>query len=282
MVVSISSPVAKALWFIESHLSQDLSLDDVAHVTGTSPFYLTRAFAAAVGYSVMRYARGRRLTEAARALANGAGDILSVALEAGYNSHEAFTRAFGQQFGTSPENVRANASLDGLALIDAVRHVEPITADIEAPRIEAGRVLLIAGLLERYSPETASRIPFQWQCFSPYIGNVPDQLETAVTYGVITNGDGEGNVDYVSGVEVRTFSETPAELGRIRIPARPYAVFSHRDHVSQIPKTWNAIWDAYLPSSHLTVADAPYFERYDERFDPHTGMGVTEIWIPLA
>jgi len=44
--------------------------------------------------SVMRYVRGRQLTEAARCLASGAPDILAIALEAGYGSHEAFTRAF--------------------------------------------------------------------------------------------------------------------------------------------------------------------------------------------
>jgi AraC family transcriptional regulator len=230
----------------------------------------------------MRYARGRRLTEAARALAAGADNILTVALDAGYGSHEAFTRAFGQQFGTNPEEVRARASLEGLALIDAIRRLDPVEAGIESPRIEPGRVLLIAGLLERYAVDAGSRIPFQWQRFTPYIGHVPDQTDPACAYGVMTNGDTEGNFDYISGVEILTFSETPSELARLRIAARPYAVFTHREHISQIPKTWNAIWNAYLPSSHLTVADAPYFERYDDRFDPHTGTGITEIWIPLV
>jgi AraC family transcriptional regulator len=47
----------------------------------------------------MRYVRGRRLTEAAKVLSDGAPDILTVALDAGYGSHEAFTRAFRDQFG---------------------------------------------------------------------------------------------------------------------------------------------------------------------------------------
>lgn len=281
MTTSTNAPVARAAWFIESHLSQDLRLQDIADASGVSAFHLTRAFGAAVGQSVMRYARGRRLTEAARSLSSGARDILNVALEAGYGSHEAFTRAFTQQFGANPEDVRARGSLEGLALIDAVRRLEPVDTTLEETRIEPGPVLLIAGLLERYTFDTASRIPFQWQRFMPYIGHIDHQTESC-TYGVITNSDAEGNVDYISGVEVRTFSDLPPEFARIRIAARPYAVFTHRDHISQIPKTWNLIWDAYLPSSHLTVADAPYFERYDERFDPHTGTGVTEIWIPLA
>src|SRR4051794_11575178 len=68
------NPVQKALWYIESHLAQPLTLDEIAGVAGISRFHMVRAFGAATGFSVMRYARARRLSEAARALANGAPD----------------------------------------------------------------------------------------------------------------------------------------------------------------------------------------------------------------
>ena len=55
----------------------------------------------------MRYLRARRLSVAARALVNGVPDIFSVALDVGYGSHEAFTRAFRERFGVTPESVRA-------------------------------------------------------------------------------------------------------------------------------------------------------------------------------
>jgi len=103
--------VGRAIWFIESHVSGDLSLDDIAKSVGVSRYYLVRAFGVVTGRSVMRYVRGRRLTEAARSLINGAPDILTVALDAGYSSHEAFTRAFREQFGMTPEAVRAQANL---------------------------------------------------------------------------------------------------------------------------------------------------------------------------
>src|ERR1700726_725207 len=110
------NPAQKALWFIESHLANQLTLDDIAAIGGVSRFHMVRAFAAATGLSVMRYVRARRLSEAARALANGAPDILNVALDADYGSHEAFTRAFRDHFGVTPEMVRAAACLDNLKL----------------------------------------------------------------------------------------------------------------------------------------------------------------------
>src|SRR4030088_1141759 len=103
------NPAQKALWYIESHLAGALTLDEVAAIGGVSRYHMVRAFAAATGFSVMRYVRVRRLSEAARALASGAPDILTVALDADYGSHEAFTRAFREHFGITPEMVRGSA-----------------------------------------------------------------------------------------------------------------------------------------------------------------------------
>src|SRR5512138_542944 len=114
-------PVSKALWYIESHFGRALDLDEIAQVGGVSRFRLSRLFGALVGRSVFDYVRGRRLTEAARSLSRGAPDILAVALEAGYSSHEAFTRAFRGQFGAAPQDVRAERRLDHLDLVEPLR-----------------------------------------------------------------------------------------------------------------------------------------------------------------
>ena len=77
------------------------------------------------------------------------------------------------------------------------------------------------------------------------------------------------------------FSDLPRGFGRIRIPEQRYAVFTHTDHVSSIRRTVNTIWNQWLPASGLKAADAPNFERYDEKFDPATGNGGFEIWVPV-
>ena len=109
------NPVGKALWFVESHFGSELALADIAQAAGVSRFHMTRAFSAATGLSVMQYMRGRRLSEAAKVLANGARDILSVALDAGYNSHEAFTRAFRDEYRTVWRVAAHTANLTGRA-----------------------------------------------------------------------------------------------------------------------------------------------------------------------
>ena len=110
------NPAQKALWYIESHLAGPLTLDEIAAVGGVSRFHMVRAFASATGLPVMRYVRARRLSNAARELAAGAPDILSLALDAEYSSHEAFTRAFREHFGVTPEAVRAATCIAHLRL----------------------------------------------------------------------------------------------------------------------------------------------------------------------
>src|SRR6201996_7169234 len=274
------NPAQKALWFVESHLADPMTLDDVAEVAGISRFHLVRAFAAATGLSVMRYVRARRLTEAARALAAGAPDILQVALDADYGSHEAFTRAFRDHFGVTPETVRATTCLTTLKLQEPILMESTAFDTIAPPRFETGKAMLVAGLGERISFDNSAGIPALWNRFHRDVHDLPGRIGQ-VAYGVCCNGDDAGNFDYIAGVEVADFSDLPRDFSRVRIPEQRYAVFTHRDHISAIRRTVNTVWNHWLPSSGYQMADAPNFERYDERFDPATGDGGLEIWVPI-
>ena len=269
------------LWYIESHFARELTLDEIATYVGVSRFQMSRAFGTATGRSVMGYVRGRRLSVAARSLADGAPDILAVALDAGYGSHEAFTRAFRDQFGLTPDEVRAQRHIDNIPLVEPITMDQTNFAKLEPPRFVDGKPLVIAGLSEHYTFETKRGIPSQWQKFGAHFGNIPGQVGK-VSYGVIYDMSDEG-MDYLSGAEVSDTSALPRDFTVKRLPGEKYAVFRHRDHISAIDSTWMTIWNKWLPESGLSLAgDAPaVFERYGEEFDPVTGMGGCEIWIPI-
>jgi AraC family transcriptional regulator len=269
----------KALWYIETHFSAGLALGDVAIAAGVSPFHLTRVFQAATGWPVVRYLRARRLSEAARELAGGAPDILEVALSAGYGSHEAFTRAFREQFGHTPEEVRQRGSLQGLPVVEAMRVMQEPVPEAQVPRVEEAGPLLIAGLGGRYLASNSAGIPSQWQRYEQ--GARPPS-KGKYAYGVCFNYDDEGNFDYLCGHEVANFSSVPADTTRVRLARQPYAVVRHTGHIGSIPLTWRAFLETWLPASGLLAADAPDFERYDADFDPLTGIGGVEIWVPLV
>jgi len=155
---------------------------------------------------------------------------------------------------------------------------------LEAPRIENGQILRIAGLREHYTSQTMKNIPELWQRFGPHIGNIPGQVGR-VAYGLCFNALSPVGIDYLAGVEVSSSSGLPCEFSVAAIPAQKYAVFSHREHVSKLRETLDAI-DKWLPGSGLEVAcgdaEAPnFFECYSEEFDPRTGMGGMEVWMPI-
>ena len=153
------------------------------------------------------------------------------------------------------------------------------TPSVTPLRTVRSDALLIVGLSQRHHGTNAG-IPSQWDRFMPYIGHIDGQVGN-VTYGVIYNADDTGSIDYICGVQVRDLSDHPAELTHLRIPAQTYAVFEHRDHVSAVNATWQTIRNHALSDAGYKATDGPAFERYDERFDPRTGLGGLEIWVPI-
>ena len=276
------SVTGKALWYIESHLEADVSLEAAADSAGVSRFHLSRAFTASTGQALTSYARARRLSVAARKLMNGAPDILAVALEAGYGSHEAFTRAFRQHFALTPEQFRTRGGEAASLLQEPMQMNPSMTAStLTAPHIVTSEAKLIFGLSKPCSAAGDPGIPGLWSRFAPYIGSIGNQIGNHA-YGVIHNPDDAGSYDYICGVEVKAFPSEPREFIRLRIPPQHYAVFEHRDHVSSIGGTWRAIWEHGLADAGFKAADGPAFELYGERFDPITGAGGFEIWVPVT
>lgn len=156
---------------------------------------------------------------------------------------------------------------------------------LEALRFENGKPLLIAGLRKTYAREARHSIPMQWQAFAPHIGKISGSIGRT-TYGVCWQAASSANIEYLSGVEISTFAGLPDNFTVVSLPAAKYAVFPHRGHVSKLYETCEAI-SRWLPESgHQPAAAADgetpaFFERYTEEFDPQTGMGGMEVWVPI-
>lgn len=272
--------VDKALWIIERNSEAPLTLTGIAKACGVSRSHLANAFGTATGLSVVKYLRGRRLSAAARALANGAPDILSVAIDAGYGSHEAFTRAFRDQFGDTPEQVRKHGTLDGLSLVGPLELEAATPPHLNPPRLVREETMRVVGLAENCSFDTTITIPAQWQRFMSYWEAIPAKLDR-IPIGVSELADDDGGFRYVCGIEVARFNGKVDGLIQMEIPPRLYAVFEHTRHVSTLYDTYAAIWNHALPSMGRVVADAPMVERHNPTFDTGTGEGGLSLWIPL-
>ena len=271
----------KALWIVERNSARDLSLQSVAAACGVSRSHLSTAFGSATGRPLIAYLRGRRLSMAAAALAAGAPDILAVALDAGYGSHEAFTRAFREQFGTTPERVREARSTGHLDLVAALDLPARGGAPLDPPRLVDRPALRAVGLVRRHAFDAVVGIPAQWQAFVERMHWIPHRVE-AMPIGLAYPAGDDGRFDYASACEVSASGRRPADMADIALEPRRYAVFEHRAHVSSIFDTYAAIWNHALPAHGWHPADAPAIEHHHPAFDPGTGEGGLSLWIPLA
>ena len=75
----------------------------------------------------------------------------------------------------------------------------------------------------------------------------------------------------------------PKELATLELPARSYAVFEHREHISKLTETYRKIWNDALPALGRVVANAPILERFNQGFDTRTGQfGRSVVHAPFV
>lgn len=289
----------RAIDFIEEHLEREIALSEVAAAAGLSVFHFCRVFKRAVGDSVGEYIRKRRLTLAAERLAASPEPILAVALESGFDSHEAFTRAFHKVFERPPVDVKRSG-------------IPPRMSVRTRPQLTPG---LLEHLTERISmdPQIKTRPRFAILGISRNFGPRPPgaraQLLTVYPelqprLGEISNRVGEHRFQFVDAfanelpdrifnfsacVEVENLDHIPEGMVGRFIDEQEYAVFTHNGPNSEIYKTVDYALGSWLPKSGRKLPEGadqspqrrPSFELYDERY---TGgpESVCELWLPVS
>lgn len=114
--------IQNAINYIESHLLDDISQDEIAKSAYLSAYQFNRAFSMITGVTVSEYIRNRRLSLAGRELRVQKGKVIDIALKYGYDSPESFTKAFNRFYGVSPSAIRASST--------PLRFYNPLTIQI--------------------------------------------------------------------------------------------------------------------------------------------------------
>jgi AraC family transcriptional regulator len=268
--------LADALAYIEAHLFDALSVSAIADAVGLSPFHFSRMFTARFGQSVIAYVRARRMQAAALRLQSGSQSLAELAFDCGFESQEAFTRAFAREFGMPPGQYKR-----------AVKQQEPVmNRNIAIDLKEMGNVkrkaFTVAGLSALFDESNKGGIPALWPRL---IANLP--LEGQVdgrSYGVIWS-TGQGGANYMAGVEVSGDAPLPAGFEKLDIAAQTYLVFRQTlDGTALHPQMQAAakeIWGTRLPKSGAKLAQAPDFELYPEGFNPEQKGAFVDIYVAV-
>lgn len=115
--------VEAAKAYLAAHLSERITLDDLARAVYTSPFHLARIFQQHTQIPIHRYLTRLRLRASLEHLAEGARDLTALALELGFASHSHFTGAFRREFGCAPSTVRRRARQETLRAMSKILEV---------------------------------------------------------------------------------------------------------------------------------------------------------------
>jgi AraC family transcriptional regulator len=122
-------------------------------------------------------------------------------------------------------------------------------------------------------------IPSLWPKFAPRIDDIQDTREPKVSYGVMWHAESMNVLHYMAAVSVAKPGRVPHGMTLMILPAGSYASFSYP--LSGLAKGFGEIFNRLLPSSGFVQSPGPYFERYDEAFDPHNPGSMVEVCLPV-
>jgi AraC family transcriptional regulator len=137
----------------------------------------------------------------------------------------------------------------------------------------------VVGIHVTTSP-LASDIPALWGTFGPRIDEVVSIAEPNVSYGLMENFDTlKNSLDYMAAVSVTNTDNIPSGMIARSLEPATYAVFQAK--LRTLGEVFGQIFNEWLPSASFEQVRAPYFERYDEAFDPSNAESTVEIYMPV-
>lgn len=282
------SSLERAIAYIEEHLNENIGLSDVSRVTGYSYYHMTRLFSSVLGEPVGRYINRRRLYNASKRLIHTDQKVIDIALDEGFESSEAFSRAFKAAFGSSPMHYR-KAGLDLVMRAKrelAPEHVRHIANNISrSPEIVFQGEIKLAGI-RGTTTLLDNQLPDLWAQFLQLQKDVI--AGQCIGYGVCETQqatytkDGDASFSVLVGSPVSCYKHFPPPLVEKTLPAGKYAVFTHRGTFANLIPTYRYIFGTWLSQTKEKLDNREDFEVYEREVvsfdDPDNEV---KIFIPV-
>ncbi|WP_145048391.1 effector binding domain-containing protein [Paenibacillus xylanexedens] len=278
-----------AITYLEEHLQDEFNVKQTAACAGFSAFHFQRLFQAITGYTVLEYVRRRRLSEAAQHVRNTSEGILDIALNWGYQSQEAFTRAFATYWGVTPAKFRKlednSYSLKLQQMIDFNDYRNQLGGGfyMNTPRIVTLEPIRIIGYEYKTNlndNQHYGEIPGFYHQFGTErkFMDIPDRSRQDLAYGIACHFQEDGQFSFIIGEE--SASVTPLlEPGYVEfeIPGGVYAEFKVDGSGQDIRKM---IYGSWLPQSNYERGEGADFEVTDVWKSSPEQLDM-KIYIPL-
>ncbi|MEW5773324.1 MAG: AraC family transcriptional regulator [Thermodesulfobacteriota bacterium] len=283
-VESYRERLNRALVLLESRLDEPASLEDLARAAHLSPYHFHRVFAGMVGEPVAAYQRRLRLERAVGQLSASARPVTDIALDAGYESHEAFTRAFKAAFGESPSAYRKRAAAGDRSLAGALRPVFPSNHgrnDMEAKivQVPARRVAYVRHVGPYQNCGAAWGTLCAWAGPKGLLGPQTQFIGMCHDDPEITPPD---KVRYDACIAAPETAVPEGAVGVQELPGGEYASTVHKGPYANLAATYNALCGQWIPAQGREMRHAPSLEIYLNCPDTTPPQDLrTEVLVPL-
>ena len=283
----------RVLVHIQAHLDEALTLEDLAGLACFSPFHFHRIFKGMVGESVQGHVRRLRLERAASRLRLSAHPVVRIALDAGYESHEAFTRSFRAAFGRSPSQFRSARRNRPLPAAPSGLHYAEGKPAQHFKITQPGGKGMEVNIVERKPVRVAfmrhvgpySEVGETWDKLLPLLGK-EGLLGGDVEMIGLCHDDPEvtppGRLRYDVRVSVDASFAPVADIGVQVIPGGEYAMTTHFGPYHKLGETYTKLLGQWLPRSGRELRDSACFEVYLN--DPQSTAPeelLTDVYAPL-
>lgn len=279
-----------AIQFMENHLLESITAEQVCDVVHISPFYFQRSFKIVTGYSLSEYIRYRRLYQSALEIIAKDQKIIDLAYTYGYETPESFTKAFTRFHGISPSQVKINS--------DLIKPFLPMSIELLIKggqsmdyTIEKVKGFKVIGFKSTYSFESAyAEIPKSWSEFNEkwdkktYNEEILSTIKTCCVgeFGVCLESDmTSGTFDYmIAGTYMG--QDVPEGMVVYEIPEMEWAKFKCTGPMPGALQTVNTyIFKEWLPGNpDFEIASGINLEWYSMG-DITAADYESAIWIPV-
>lgn len=276
--------ISEAVEYIESHITENITADDVANHVCISSFYFQKGFSMLCGFSVMEYIRNRRLALAGGELATSNIKVIDVAMKYGYDSPDSFAKAFTRFHGITPSMVRKDGTM--------IKSFAPLKLKISLEggylmdyRITKKDSFTVLGVSKQFKYENAKQdIPLFWQEHYA-LGN---GKYVCGMFGInIDEQMGSEKFEYLIADIYNPIIDIPEGFVTKTIPAFTWAVFPCKGPMPKSLQNVNTkIFSEWLPALKEYEFAAGYcIEMYDAQDKYPKGIQdenyYSEIWIPV-
>jgi len=285
--------ILRVLVHIQTNLDEALDLEALANLANFSPYHFHRVFRGMVGEPIMEHVRRLRLERAAYQLKLTNESVTNIAFDAGYETHEAFTRAFRSMFDDSPSgfrerhqpipvrharsgvHYRPDGAVEGFeALCDEVSKMDVRVEDVKPFRVafmrHVGPYSEVAALWQKFAGWAFSRGLFGKGKVLSVTHDDPD----------VTPPE---KLRLDACIEVDGSFQPEGEVGVQEVRGGKYAVATHKGPYDGLAATYCALYGQWLPANNHQPAKAPCFEVYlnNPQFTKPEDL-VTDVYVPIA